>query len=717
MSSSVSQGKTVLATLSLVMLSVLLVMFAVPGGTDAEDPVEVGDYLFDLDHTNQTAYLHHYEGSDANVIIPSKFTYDNVEYTVTEVGYTSFDGNKKLQSVTIPSTVKTIVDQAFDDCTALSTVNLSKGLEVIGVAAFKNCTKLESLTIPDGVKVIESSAFKGSGLKSFVMPDSVTDLSDYVFSGCKSLASVTLSKNIKEIGSDLFDSCESLKSVQIPNGVTAIRGGAFYCCHELESVNIPDGVTKIGSYAFTECYKLGSVIIPDSVTTIGESAYRDCKSVKTLIIGSSVTKIGFGAFDGCESIESLVIPPSVKTIEYSFDQCRSLKQVTFSEGLQFLSGFNGCASLESVVLPNSVTKLASAFSSCEKLKSVSIGSGLADLGEYRLFQDCPLLSKLTVSPDNPNFKSVDNVLYTKTGKTLVLYPMGKEDKTYNVLEGTTSIYEYAFYDNEHIETIIMPEGLKEIGQFAFIMCLNIRCMSFPQSLTTIGLYPTSMTFYLENEQVSHLDVLKGRTWNGNGDKKLYCFETSVFNITFRSEGTVVEVIETGKNGILSKEMPTPTNPGYVFMGWYDSIPGGNKITQDWVFTMDRNVYADWEAVGVPVTGVSIDTPQVTLTLGGYTVLTAEIQPSNATDRSVTWESSDTSVATVDQYGYVHSVSVGKAEITVTTNDGGFTAKATINVVSEPQPTPGGDGGMLWIIVLVIIIIAAIAGYYYWKTHY
>ncbi len=700
------------------MLGMLSAMVAIPIGTADADSVEIGDYLFDLDQTDRTAYLHHYNGSDSNVTIPSKVTYDNVEYTVTDVGYLSFDGNEKLQSVTVPSTVKRIVEQAFDDCTALSTVKLSNGLEEIGVAAFKNCTKLESLTIPGSVKVIESSAFKGSGLTSFIMPDSVTDLGDYVFSGCKSLASATLSKNIKEIGYDLFDSCESLRTVQIPNGVTAIRSGAFSCCHELEAVNIPNGVKTIESYAFEECYKLKSIQIPDSVTTIGEYAFDECRSMETLTIGSSVTKIGFCAFDACESLKSVTIPGSVRIIDYTFNQCKSLEQLTLSEGVESIEGFNGCESLVSVTLPNSLKKLADAFGWCDKLTSVSIGSGLEDLGDYRLFQNCPLLERLTVSADNPNFKSVDNVLYSKDGKTLVLYPMGKTDREYRVLDGTVSICKKAFYENEHIETIIMPEGLKEIGEYAFLTCNNIRCMSFPASLTTVEYASTNMTFYLENEKVDQkADVLKGRTWNGNGDMKLYCFETSVFKITFMSEGTVVDVIDTGRNGFLSKEMPTPTYPGYVFEGWYDSIPGGHLITQDWVFHKDTYLFADWEKADAPVTGVSIDTPYVTLTLGNYTVLSAEIQPADATDHSVTWESSNPSVATVDQYGYVNSVSVGKAEITVTTHDGGYTAKATINVISEPQPTPGeGGGDSLWLILVVILILAAVVGIYYWKTH-
>ena len=242
-------------------------------------------------------------------------------------------------------------------------------------------------------------------------------------------------------------------------------------------------------------------------------------------------------------------------------------------------------------------------------------------------------------------------------------------------------------------------------------------MVFPSSLTTVDYGITSMKFHLESETVSQTaENLKGRTWNGNGDMNLYCFETSVFTISFRSEGTLVEEITTGKNGQLTKTMPIPENPGYVFKGWYNSIPGGHLITQDWIFTKNSNVYADWEKAVVPVTGVKIDTPQVTLTVGRYTLLSAEIQPTDATDHAVSWESSNPSVATVDQYGYVQAISEGKAEITVTTHDGGFTAKCTVTVSNNPQPSPGGggDNGALIVIIVIIVIAAVAGGFYYWK---
>ena len=82
---------------------------------------------------------------------------------------------------------------------------------------------------------------------------------------------------------------------------------------------------------------------------------------------------------------------------------------------------------------------------------------------------------------------------------------------------------------------------------------------------------------------------------------------------------------------------------------------------------------------IHVTSVSLDKTSLELTEGGTDTLTATITPNNATNKNVTWESSNTSVATVDANGLVTAVSAGTATITVTTADGGFTATCEVTV--------------------------------------
>ncbi|MFJ7747150.1 Ig-like domain-containing protein [Peribacillus sp. NPDC097295] len=108
-------------------------------------------------------------------------------------------------------------------------------------------------------------------------------------------------------------------------------------------------------------------------------------------------------------------------------------------------------------------------------------------------------------------------------------------------------------------------------------------------------------------------------------------------------------------------------------------PGKATIT----VTTEDGGFTDTAAitVGVPVTGISLDPDTLDLIVGGKdATLTASVAPSNATNKNVTWSTSDSSVATVE-YGVVHPVGPGKAIITVTTEDGGFTDAATVTVTA------------------------------------
>ena len=97
---------------------------------------------------------------------------------------------------------------------------------------------------------------------------------------------------------------------------------------------------------------------------------------------------------------------------------------------------------------------------------------------------------------------------------------------------------------------------------------------------------------------------------------------------------------------------------------------------------------------VAVTGVTLDKTSVELTEGDETTLTATVNPDNATNKNVTWKSSDSSVATVVD-GKVTAVKAGTATITVTTEDGGKTATCEVKVVKKDNDdddnTVGGGG--------------------------
>ncbi|OMF38097.1 hypothetical protein BK133_03740, partial [Paenibacillus sp. FSL H8-0548] len=109
-------------------------------------------------------------------------------------------------------------------------------------------------------------------------------------------------------------------------------------------------------------------------------------------------------------------------------------------------------------------------------------------------------------------------------------------------------------------------------------------------------------------------------------------------------------------------------------------------TVDGGLTATAAVTVEAAVINVPVAGVTLDKTKVTLTEGQQASLTATVAPENATNKAVTWSSSNESVATVDANGLVIGVKAGTANITVTTVDGGLTATAAVTVeaaVSKP----------------------------------
>ncbi len=231
-------------------------------------------------------------------------------------------------------------------------------------------TEITKLVIPDGVTSIPNYVFSGcSGLTSVTIPNSVTNIGSYAFSGCSSLTSVTIPNSVTSIGSSAFSSCSGLTSVTIGNGVTSIGSGAFYGCSGLEKVIvqniknwcsikfgndyanplyyahhlysdenteitklvIPDDVTSIGNYAFYGCSGLTSVTIPNSVTSIGDYAFYDCSGLTSMIIPNSVTSIGYSAFYGCSGLTSVTIGSSVTSIgSAAFFCCSGLTSITWN---------------------------------------------------------------------------------------------------------------------------------------------------------------------------------------------------------------------------------------------------------------------------------------------------------------------------------------------------------------------------------------------------
>jgi uncharacterized protein YjdB len=101
-----------------------------------------------------------------------------------------------------------------------------------------------------------------------------------------------------------------------------------------------------------------------------------------------------------------------------------------------------------------------------------------------------------------------------------------------------------------------------------------------------------------------------------------------------------------------------------------------------------------------------------LKVGDSAKLSAAVRPADASDKRVTWKTSDSAVATVDSDGNVKAVSPGSATIAVTTVDGSHSAECAVTVAEEPHPEGGGSNAMLYVGIAVIALLAVIAAVYF-----
>lgn len=180
----------------------------------------------------------------------------------------------------------------------------------------------------------------------------------------------------------------------------------------------------------------------------------------------------------------------------------------------------------------------------------------------------------------------------------------------------------------------------------------------------------------------------------SGDTDIYPQWYQLYMITLNTEnagGTVTGVTElkTDKDGKIDfSGVTTTADTDYTFKGWFTDKTGGDEVSSETKFSATSTIYAHWSEKSVAVTGVTLSQASLALDLNGTKTdtLTATISPDTATDKTVSWKSSDEAVATVDSDGKVTAVKEGTTTITVTTNDGNFTDECAVTVTDSTSTT-------------------------------
>ena len=223
--------------------------------------------------------------------------------------------------------------------------------------------------------------------------------------------------------------------------VTGIGANTFKGKSSITKVVIPESVTSIGNYAFSGCTSLTEVTIPTNVSSLGTYVFQNCKKLTSVTIPTGISTIPAYAFYGC-GLESVTIPDNVKKID--------------------AFAFGNCANLVTVKVPDAsasetyINIAATAFNNCAKL-------------EFSYFQFELIVENGNASINGIIGQSADIVIPAKIAG-------------YNVV--TTS--KKAFENKTFIENVVVPEGVRTLGEATFKGCKSLKSVTLPSTLSVIS---------------------------------------------------------------------------------------------------------------------------------------------------------------------------------------------------------------------------------------
>ena len=198
--------------------------------------------------------------------------------------------------------------------------------------------------------------------------------------------------------------------------------------------------------------------------------------------------------------------------------------------------------------------------------------------------------------------------------------------------------------------------------------------------TTVTLTATASEGYrfvdwVEGDQTVSTDAIY--IFTATGDRTLTARFEKLYTVTVSpAEGGTATADKTTAAAGETVTLTTTPESGYYFVEW--KVVPDNLSIQENQFTMPAENVEVQAVFGLSVTNITLDKTELSLYTGDSETLTATIEPDNATNQAVTWESSDPNVATVDN-GKVTAVAAGEAIITVTTADGSKTATCVVQV--------------------------------------
>lgn len=406
---------------------------------------------------------------------------------------------------------------------------------------------------------------------------------------------------------------------------------------------------------------LYSVSIPDSIgyesinypiTRVGKEAFKGYRGLTTVSLGNCLKVIEDNAFEGCVELVKLDMPNSLETIKgAAFASC-GFSVVEIADGVKEIgeNAFLRNSTLNSVKIGKSVTTIGrQAFSECPALTSVTLGENLKFI-KTSAFERCTVLSDIILPS---SLQVIDSRAFHSTALVSVSVPssvvnIGKDafndiyalkeikvdeaNTVYSDIDGVLCSKTKTVllrYPNSKGKTYTVPNTIKKIYDGAFSYCPELETVVFPASVISFG-----NNIFASNSKLKSITILNP--------------EPATLESSFNVSDVFILVPKQSVNLY--------------------------RNTYRW---RDMNI----KAIGSIAENITMGAAELTLEVGSESQLQCTVSPETAENKTVTWNTTDANVVTVDEMGNLIAVSEGEAIVSATTNDGtNLVANCKIKVV-------------------------------------
>ena len=619
-----------------------------------------------------------------NVKAQQTVTSDGITYDLNDEGLLSITGTGEVGRI----------QQLFKEDSAYKKITrcvIGNGITGIGYRAFHNCIYMETVDIPSSVKTINEGAFRNClHIEAITIPNTVTDMGPGVFYLCTRLKDVKLPDGLTMIPDDTFNNCESLENITFPANITKIGSAAFCCCYSLQSITFPARVTEIGDRAFQDCNILHSITFPTGIKKIGDYAFSCCATDDEvwegdddtghsvhlydridLVLPEGLQSIGEGCFDGMMFLTSISIPSTVVEIGKNvfFGESMHLEQITVAK-----NNPKYCSE-DNVLFNKDKTELI--YFMRQKTGTYAVPNTVTRIADYAFLESA--LTGITMSS---NVKSIGKGAFSYSMLKSLAFP-----------EGITCIEDETFYACSQLESIYIPASVNDLGRYNFEELNSLKEIHYAgtkEQWEAIGGIE-DLSGYMDNGMIQWNSTSPSSVPSKPAAKPKTQSAKSIKVNKLRLSGISKKIAAGKKIKLTAKVLPqnaankklkwtsnnkkvaTVTQTGLVKI---KKKAGGKKVKITAAATDGSGKKAVWKikVMKGAVKKITVKAPAKTIKAGKTMKLKAvvRVKKGKPVNKKLKWSTNNKKYATVTQTGKVKASGTGKGKkvkVTVMSTDG------------------------------------------------